>query len=637
MPGMDEAWLIPAIPAAAFAFLFFFRNLLPRQGDFIALGALGAAFVVFLLVLIDVLEDATLGEHITPSVEGFTWLEFSDFQIRIGFFVDELAIVMLSVVTFVSLMVVVYSLGYMKGESHYGWYFTVLCLFASSMLTLVLSDNLLLVYITWELVGVCSFLLIGFYFERRSAAEAAKKAFVTTRVGDTAFLIGVILAWHQAGTFDIQEILRLAETGAISDGWLTAISLLIFVGCMGKSAQFPLHVWLPDAMEGPTPVSALIHAATMVVAGVYLTARLLPMFEVAPSVMDVVLVVGVITTVMSALIGLLQTDVKRVVAYSTLNSLGLMFVALGSGGHGLTAALLYLFVHAFFKALLFMAAGSVLHATARQDAMELGGLWRKMPLTAGLFAIGALAMAGIIPLSGFWAKDEILLVLLDERGPVLFGLILASVLLTGIYVARIWILTFLGKPRDQHVYDHAHESGVLMLLPMLALGGLTLIGGFIVFTDIGQLVGLPGGFGEFLYSHDEPVEFHFDYAMAAASAGAAAAGIIIAFYFWHPTGPRAARVEAVFPEITRTIRRKFYIDEVYQAGINHVMMGAAGLIAWFDRAVINDTGVDGGGWLAKFAGERLKYQQSGLVPNYALYIVVGFVALAAIGLLTVTS
>ncbi|MEX2238152.1 MAG: NADH-quinone oxidoreductase subunit L [Dehalococcoidia bacterium] len=632
---MEEAWIIPAIPAAVFAFMFFFRNLLPRQGDFVSvLGAL-ASFVVFFFVLADALDGISLGEKIRPAVEGFTWLEFSDFEIRIGFYVDELAIVMLSVVTFVALMVNFYSLGYMKGENHYGWYFTILSLFVASMLTLVLADNLLLLYITWELVGICSFLLIGFFFERRSAAEAAKKAFVTTRVGDTAFLIGIIFAFYQVGTFDIQTLIEAAEAGEISDGWLTAISLLIFVGCMGKSAQFPLHVWLPDAMEGPTPVSALIHAATMVVAGVYLTARLLPMFEVAPYALDFVLIVGLITTIFSALVGLLQTDIKRVVAYSTLNSLGLMFVALGAGGHGLTAALLYLFVHAFFKALLFLSAGSVLHATDRQDALELGGLWRKMPLTAILFGLGAAAMAGVFPLSGFFAKDEILAVVLDERGPVYFGLVLVSVALTGVYIARIWILTFLGKPRDQHAYDHAHESGPLMMIPMVLLGILTLVGGLVVFSDIGQELGFPGGFGQFLFV-EEPEDFHFDWALVGASVGAALLGVLMAFYFWLVgSGRRAATVEALMPEMALILRRKFFIDEVYQAGINYVMLGAAGVVSWFDRAVVNDTGVNGAGVLARFAGDRLKYQQTGVVPNYALYIVVGVVVLATIAVVTV--
>ena len=632
---MESAWVIPAIPAATFAFLFFFRNLLPRQGDFVAVGAAVAAFVAFFVVLIDLMDNIALGQSVEPVVEGFTWLEFSDFEIRIGFYVDELAVVMLAVVTFVYLMVNIYSVGYMRGENHYGWYFTVLCLFAASMLTLVLADNLLLLYVTWELVGICSFLLIGFFFERRSAAEAAKKAFVTTRVGDTAFLIGIIFAFYQVGTFDIQTLIEAAESGEISDGWLTAISLLIFVGCMGKSAQFPLHVWLPDAMEGPTPVSALIHAATMVVAGVYLTARLLPMFDVAPGVIDFVLVIGVITTLMSAFIGLLQTDVKRVIAYSTLNSLGLMFIALGTGVHGITAAMLYLFTHAFFKALLFLSAGSVLHATDRQDAMELGGLWRKMPLTAALFGIGTLAMAGVFPLSGFWAKDEVLHVLLDERGPVLFALVLASVVVTGIYIARIWILTFLGQPREREVYDHAHESGPLMLIPMLLLGVLTVVAGFVVFSEVGEALGFPGGFGEFLY-FEEPEEFHFDLLLAAGSTAAAVLGILMAFYFWYPTGRRAADVEKLMPEVASLVRNKFYIDEIYQAAINYVMIGAAGLIAWFDRVVINDTGVNGGGLLARFAGERLKYQQTGVLPNYALYIVLGVVVLSTIALVAVT-
>jgi NADH-quinone oxidoreductase subunit L len=633
--GMEEAWVIPALPAAAFAFLFLFRNFLPRQGDLISVAAAIGSFIVFLIVLYDATDSISLGEPLVPATEGFTWLEFSDFELRIGFYVDELAIVMLSVVTFVALMVSIYSLGYMKGENHYGWYFTVLSLFAASMLTLVLADNLLLLYITWELVGICSFLLIGFFFERRSAAEAAKKAFVTTRVGDTAFLMGIIFAFYQVGTFDIQTLIEAAEAGEISDGWLTAISLLIFVGCMGKSAQFPLHVWLPDAMEGPTPVSALIHAATMVVAGVYLTARLLPMFEVAPGVLDFVLIIGLITTIMSALIGLLQTDIKRVVAYSTLNSLGLMFVALGTGAHGLPAALLYLFAHAFFKALLFLSAGSVLHATDRQDAADMGGLWRRMPLTAVLFAIGTAAMAGVFPLSGFWAKDEVLHVVLEHRGPVYFAIVLGSVCITGVYIARIWILTFLGEPRDRHVFDHAHESPPLMLLPMILLAALTIPAGFVVFSNVGEALGFPGGFGQFLYL-EEPEAFELDYALAVASLVAALLGILAAFYFWWPTGKRAAAVESLVPETANVIRHKFYVDEVYQAAINYGMMTAAGRVAWFDRAVVNDTGVNGTGLLGRFAGERLKLLQTGAVPNYAFMIVAGVVTLATIAVVAIT-
>jgi NADH-quinone oxidoreductase subunit L len=312
-----------------------------------------------------------------------------------------------------------------------------------------------------------------------------------------------------------------------------------------------------------------------------------------------------------------------------------MFVALGCGVHGLTAAMLYLFTHAFFKALLFLSAGSVLHATDRQDAMELGGLWRKMPLTAVLFATGALAMAGVFPLSGFWAKDEVLHVLLDERGPVLFALVLATVVVTGIYIARIWILTFLGEPRDQHAHDHAHESGPLMMVPMLLLGVLTVVGGFVVFSGVGEALGFPGGWGEFLYV-EEPEEFDFDLLLAVGSTAAAVLGILLAFYFWYPTGRRAEQVDALIPETASLIRNKFYIDEVYQAAINYVMIGAAGLVAWFDRVVVNDTGVNGSGLLARFAGERLKFLQTGVLPNYALYIVLGVATLSTIAVVAIT-
>ncbi|HEY8489782.1 MAG TPA: NADH-quinone oxidoreductase subunit L, partial [Dehalococcoidia bacterium] len=427
MLGMEDAWLLPAIPAAAFAVLALFRNALPRKGDWLGIAAILASFLLFFPVLADALDNLDS----LPFVRTEEWFAFDGFQVNLGIYVDQLTLVMLAVVTFVALMVNVYSVGYMHGDQRYGWFYAVLALFAASMLTLVLSSNLLLLYVAWELVGFCSFLLIGFWWERRSAAEASKKAFVTTRVGDVGLLIGIIMLWRAAGTFEIQGIFEAIEAGEIGETYLTAALLLMFLGAMGKSAQVPLHVWLPDAMEGPTPVSALIHAATMVVAGVYLVARMLPAFEAVPSTLDVVLVVGTVTTLFAALVGLVQTDIKRVIAYSTINSLGLMFVALGAGS--VTAAMLYLFVHGYFKALLFLGSGSVIHATERQDVNELGGLAAKMPVTTWTFVLGALAMAGIPPLSGFWAKDEIILAT-SERHVLVYGLILVSVVLTALYM-----------------------------------------------------------------------------------------------------------------------------------------------------------------------------------------------------------
>ena len=353
---------------------------------------------------------------------------------RVGFRVDQITFVMLAAVTFVGMLVQIYSTGYMahtdeQGHKHYevrySWYYAVLSLFIAAMLTLVLADNFLLLYIAWEGVGVCSFLLIGHYFERRSAAEASKKAFITTRFGDVFLLIGIIMLWREAGTFDMTTIFHMAEEGEFNSTYLSVATLFLFGGAMGKSAQFPFHVWLPDAMEGPTPVSALIHAATMVVAGVYLVARAMPLFEASEAyVLDFVIVIGLITTFMSVGMGMVMTDIKRVVAYSTLNSLGLMMVALGFGEHGVGAAMLYLFAHAFFKALLFLGCGSVIHATDNQEVSKLGGLADKLPITSKTFLIGSMAMAGVVPLAGFFAKDEILVAAKDASPVTLILLLL---------------------------------------------------------------------------------------------------------------------------------------------------------------------------------------------------------------------
>lgn len=566
------------------------------------------------------------GPEALPGRGGFTWLSFPGFELRIGFAVDQITLVMLAVVTGVSTMIFIYSVGYMHGDPRYGLFFTWLSLFVTSMMLLVLADNFLLLYAAWELVGLCSFLLIGFYYERRSAAEAAKKAFVTTRIGDVGLLIGIILLWREVGTFDISEIIEAAEAGEISSHYLTMSVLLLFAGAAGKSAQFPLHVWLPDAMEGPTPVSALIHAATMVVAGVYLVARTLPLFEAAPYTSEVVTALGTVTVLISVGMGLVMTDIKKVVAYSTINSLGLMMVALGSGS--VTAAMLYLLTHAFLKALLFLAAGSVIHATEQQEVEKLGGLWRKMPLTATAFGIGALAMAGIPPLSGFWAKDEIMVAVSEEQHIAILALMLLSVVGSAVYMARIFILTFLGEPRDHHVYEHAHESPPIMTLPLVVLAVGAIISGFVVFDGVGEFLTLGGGFGEFVYAHEpHPFQFHAD--IGFISIALAVFGVILGFYYWWAEGGRRA-VEAGrwAPEIYALFINKFYIDDLYQAVIDRGILLVAGIIAWFDRAVVNDTGVDGVGAIGVYSGFRLKFIETGRLPNYALVIVIGVVVLA---------
>jgi NADH-quinone oxidoreductase subunit L len=625
---MDEAWLLPAITGATFAFLLIFGRYLPRGGDWLAVGAGAATFVVFLFILGDLLDAP---RDVLPQGRGWDWINFEGFEIRLGFEVDEITVVMLAVVTFVGSLIVLYSTGYMHDDARYGWFFTVLMLFITSMLTLVLADNLLLLYAAWEGVGFCSFLLIGFWHERRSAAEAAKKAFVTTRIGDVGLLIGIILFWRATGTFDISEIIEAAEhgEGLLGDGtYLTLATLLLFAGAAGKSAQFPLHVWLPDAMEGPTPVSALIHAATMVVAGVYLVARMMPVFVAAdPIALDVITAIGLTTVFISVLMGLVMTDIKRVIAYSTINSLGLMFVALGSTS--VTAAMLYLLTHGFFKALLFMAAGSVIHGTEEQEVTRLGGLIRKMPITGWTFAIGALAMAGLAPLSGYWAKDEILVAIEHRQNISVLMLASVSVFITAIYIGRVFYLAFLGEPRDHYVYDHAHESPPVMTLPLVVLALLSVVSGFVVFSGIGEALGFDGGFGEFVF-FEEPEEFHFDWIIGIGSLIAVVAGLALVPYFWEGTGERAREVAERFLWTHNLLKNKFYIDDIYQAFLERVVFVLSRIIAWFDRNVVNDTGVDGPAMLAWFAGFMAKFSQTGRLPNYALAISFGVVMLAII-------
>jgi NADH-quinone oxidoreductase subunit L len=631
--GMEQAWLLPAIPAGAFVVLLLFGKYLPRRGDWLAIGAIVASFVIFFPVLIDLLDKLDRPDFPELARSGTDWVKFPvpgapDFQLRLGFFVDQLAIVMLAVVTFVGSMIFIYSTGYMKGDPRYGWYFAAMSLFTAAMLTLVLADNLLLLYAAWEGVGFCSYLLIGFWHERRSAAEAAKKAFITTRIGDVGLLIGILLLWREADTFDISQIFKFAQNGGYSSEYLTTAVLFLFAGAVGKSAQFPLHVWLPDAMEGPTPVSALIHAATMVVAGVYLVARMMPLFlEADPVALNVVTALGLTTVMMSATMGLVATDIKRVIAYSTINSLGLMMVALGSGS--VTAAMLYLFAHGFFKALLFLSAGSVIHATERQEVGELGGLARRMPVTATVFGLGALSMAGLVPLSGFWAKDEILNVAGDHQNFVVYGFMMLSVFITALYMMRVVILTFLGQPRDREAVGHAHDAPLVMTLPLVVLAALTVVAGFVSFDGVGDALGFPGGFGKFVFV-GEAEAFHFPWDVAILSTVAAVAGLSAAFYFWSGAAEPARRAADALRPAYETLKRKYFMDDVYQWAINRVVLVAGAVIAWFDRNVVNDTGVDGSAGLGIFSGFEIKFLETGKLPNYALAIVTGVIVLAIV-------
>jgi NADH-quinone oxidoreductase subunit L len=396
---------------------------------------------------------------------------------------------------------------------------------------------------------------------------------------------------------------------------------------MGKSAQVPLHVWLPDAMEGPTPVSALIHAATMVVAGVYLIARFSPVFAEALIARDVVLYIGLITAVMAATMALVEGDIKRVLAYSTVSQLGFMFIALGVGA--VTAAMFHLFTHAFFKSLLFLGSGSVIHATGHQTVDQLGGLRRKMPVTTATFIVGGLALAGVPIFAGFWSKDEILVAVNGAAALPVYVILAATAGLTALYTTRLIVLTFFGEPKNHHAYEHAHESPPLMAGPLVLLALLSTVAGFFALDGVGRALGFVGGIGELVYL-DEPHHFAFNAMLALASTVVALAAIGIGWAYWSGNGERAVRARSWAPELHQLLVRRYYMDDLYQGLIDRVILGLGGVVAWFDKRIVNETGVDGGAQALGYLGYRLKFLQTGRIPNYALAMAFGVTAFVLI-------
>ena len=458
-------WSIPALPLAGALLNLAFGRRLGRRAHWVAVPAVGLAFGVALLAFLRVWRG-----HETFTGTLFDWIVAGTFRAPVTLQLDQLSAVMLLVVTGVGFLIHVYSIGYMHEDPDYPRFFTYLNLFVFSMIMLVLAGNFLLLYVFWEAVGLCSYLLIGFWYRRESAANAGKKAFIVNRIGDCGFALGIMLLWTTLGTLDYGEVFAKAPTLAV--GTATAISLLLFLGACGKSAQLPLHTWLPDAMEGPTPVSALIHAATMVTAGVYLVARAHALFERSGVALDVVAWVGVLTAVFAATIGLVQTDIKRVLAYSTVSQLGYMFVGVGVGAYA--AGVYHLVTHAFFKALLFLGAGSVIHAlSGEQDLRKMGGLARKLPVTWYTMLIATVAISGLPPFSGFFSKDEILAGAFFAGKPAIFVLGLVGSALTAFYMWRLVFLAFLGRSRVDHdAAHHAHESPPVMTIPLVILAVL---------------------------------------------------------------------------------------------------------------------------------------------------------------------
>jgi NADH-quinone oxidoreductase subunit L len=627
---MGWAWLIPALCFIAFPLIVFFGRFTPKKGAFISIGAVAAGFILFWIVMVSRVNSGATGS----TFFNFDWFTVGNTTLQWGMVIDPLTIVMLGLVTLVALCVQIYSLGYMHGDPRFGLYFAEHSLFTASMLTLVLSNNLLLVYIAWELVGLCSYLLIGFWWEKRSAAEAAKKAFITTRLGDVGLLVGVLLLFFatEPHTFNLQAIFHAIEHGEISSGILTASAFCIFFGAMGKSAQFPLHVWLPDAMEGPSPVSALIHAATMVAAGVFLVARTFPLFEAAPGALVFVATIGLITTLAAGGMSMVVTDLKRILAYSTVSHLGLMMLALGAGG--LTAGILHLLTHGVSKALLFLGAGSVMHAMHGElDIRKMGGLRKVMPITAYTFLIGALSLAGIPVLAGFFSKDEMLVSTMNrafglghytDPSPIFilyFVLLLVAVFISAFYMARAIMVPFFGAMSKDS--EHAHESPPSMAMPLILLAGLATVVGFIA---IPWFAGYEG-FGSFLF-FEEAEHFHINWGLAIGSTVIALGAIGLAYAIYIRKSLSTEAFINTVPSLHKFLVNKLYLDDLYQWAINNVALVFARFIALFDRAVINDVAVNVPANQIRASGGNLRYHITGRVYDYALGVVIGAVAIA---------
>ncbi len=625
---MEWAWLIPVFCFAAAPIIVVSGRFLPGKGSSLSILAIGAGFVVFWVVLASFLDaGASAKDCFTSQDTGsltchFThsWFHAGELELFWGIVVDPLAVVMLGLVTFVALLVQVYSLGYMRGDPRFGWYFAVHSLFAASMLTLVLADNFLLLYVAWELVGICSYLLIGFWHERPAAKEAAKKAFIVTRIGDVGLLVGILLLWREVGSFSMSAAFDAARSGTMSEGVTTAAALLLFLGAMGKSAQVPFHVWLPDAMEGPTPVSALIHAATMVVAGVYLVARAFPIFQAYDAdPLLVVAIIGLVTALMAATIALVATDLKRVLAYSTISHLGLMMLSLGAFGY--TAAVFHLLAHGFAKALLFLGAGSVLHSTEEQDIRRMGGLRKVMPLTALVFLVAALSLGGIPILAGFWSKDEILAAVNHNRNAVFIAFALITALLSALYLARAMFAAFFGRLRPE--LEQVHDAPWQMAWPMVLLAVLAAGFGFLSFN-------WPGGYdgiGSFIFfGKGHGFEFTWWLGVLSAVLAVAAFGFAALVYVRGRISLEAAK--ARFAPLVRVVENKYYFDELYQWAVDRVVLVFSGLIALFDRVVVNDLAVNGPANSVRRLGITLRLHVTGHLYSYALAMVLGTVGLA---------
>lgn len=671
---IEYAWLIPLLPVLAFVLIIAFGRKLPGEGAYVAIACMLGSLVMSVSIAVKwFLLGAGHANHGLYSVSA-PWMPTANFSIDMGFSIDSLTIMMLLVVTVVASMVQIYSIGYMHGDKRYPRFYAYLSLFAAAMLALVIANNLLLMFMSWELVGLTSYLLIGFWFEKKSAMRACKKAFLVTRVGDVGFMAGMILLYLQTGTLNmfgetgifehLNKLQGLVHIGSWSISIAAMAGLLLFCGAVGKSAQFPLHVWLPDAMEGPTPVSALIHAATMVAAGVYLVARMYPVYlsDTSHVALNTVAYVGGFTALFAATIGIAQNDIKRVLAYSTISQLGYMIMSLGVFGY--VAAIFHLMTHAFFKAQLFLGSGSVIHGMGGiQDMREMGGLRKKMPVTYWTFLISTLALCGIPLTAGGFSKEEILSVAFHTN-KIIFVVGLMGAFLTSFYMFRLVYMTFHGEQRNKEV--HAHESPKVMLVPLIILATLAIVAGY---------VGMPFGGGQlnvFEHSMAPVIGEHFEKVLEHALAirgfepgfnitvfvfGTLAAliGIGLASMIWLKPIIKIEKLNITpFKQIAYVVENKYFIDEIYQATIIRALMLIARVLYWFDRWVIDYCFVNGAGYLSlmvsrawgwfdknvvdgivnlvgsitKFFGDIFRQFQTGVTQQYVFMMVVAILLIS---------
>ena len=626
----DYLWLIPLLPLAAFLVtLLLGRWWIKGASHWLPILAMAGAFGLSVVAFLE-----TRGLEDPVVTELWQWLSVGDFHVPVSLQLDQLSAVMLLVVTGVGLLIFIYSVGYMRGDGGYYRFFAYMSLFAFSMLTLVMAGNYLLLYLGWEAVGLCSYYLIGFFYHKPEAAAAGKKAFIVNRVGDFGFGLGVMLIFVTFGTLDYAGVFEQVGAGGAGSGTLIAIALLLFMGAMGKSAQFPLHVWLPDAMEGPTPVSALIHAATMVTAGVYLVARSAVIFASAPAALLVVGAIGTFTAIFAAIIGICQKDIKKVLAYSTVSQLGYMFMALGVGAW--SVAIFHLMTHAFFKALLFLGAGSVIHAlSGEQDMDKMGGLWKRVPATYLTLMAGALALSGILPFAGFWSKDEILGSVWRD-GKYLFWVVgLVAAFITAFYTFRLIFLTFFGKSRaDKKTQKHVHESPWSMIVPLVVLALGALLAGFLGMP--GRL-GLIQGFLEPVFgSADHALGIHehalgaVDFVLMAVSLVVAMLGIVLAWVMYVRRTDLPGVVGAKLGPLYRAVYNKFYVDEFYGATfVRATVDGSRWVWRRFDEKVI-DGAVNGTAALWQWAGRTVRPLQTGRVHHYVLGMFIGLFVIVTV-------